>query len=219
MPQPASKPSIEWTDTDAKGFRRVYNAERVATVALDRAAWEALGARFHDGEDPIGGVTRLAEGEIRKALGHDTLIAPFGVVDHGSDTTYLVAAHVHTDIVLAALVEAGVSPDAVLERLPAAAPGPLEDRVAALESLMHNVLADPELREHVVDPTGSLMLDRVAGAPLHFLALAARAGVHGGVIDTESGERRITSQARLKLRLSRVGELRRWSTPSGPDAT
>jgi hypothetical protein len=96
-----------------------------ATVALDRARWEATGARFADYEDEIGGTTSIATASVRAM---DDTIA-IGVVDHGATTTFLLVSgsfHEHSDqarAVIGALVAGGIVESAdVLELLPAEHP-------------------------------------------------------------------------------------------------
>jgi hypothetical protein len=83
-----------------------FDANPTATVAVDRARWESLGATFvevDDGDDETPG---LAVGQV------DGL--DFGVLDYGEGETYLLiaepdaAAREHTLAVLGALEGAGV---------------------------------------------------------------------------------------------------------------
>jgi hypothetical protein len=127
------KPASPTTDAQITWHRALepLPGDPIATVALDRGAWEARGASFFDGEDPIGGVTRIANGVAK--LGE--LVAPFAVVDHDEDTTFVVAADDASDAVLDALVAVeAVSEDAVLERLPVAHDASIEERMDDLES-------------------------------------------------------------------------------------
>ena len=95
---------------------RSFAADPVATIAMDGMAWTRLGARFAPVDDPLGGTARRATATA------DAL--SFGVLDHGEDTTFVVAPPGDWTIpsLLTALRHAGVRPNAVLEILPAAPP-------------------------------------------------------------------------------------------------
>jgi hypothetical protein len=116
------------------------DGERIATVALSRTGWEALGARFFDVEDPIGGVSRLAPGVAK--LAPDASV-PFGVLDHNADMTFLLGPRETdaADLLIDAIVAAGVPAVAIVERLPASAPPSVEERLSAIESAQRNLAA------------------------------------------------------------------------------
>src|SRR5690348_5989340 len=110
--RPTSQPAsavLNWNDQ-----LEPLVGEPVATLALSRDEWEALGARFFEVEDPIGGITRIATG-VFHAEPNAGVPGPFGVLDHGEDTTFLVTARNMADDAVAATLAAGVAPEAVLE--------------------------------------------------------------------------------------------------------
>lgn len=101
---------------------RPFAADPVATIALDAAGWARMGARFAPFEDELGGMARRATGSATAA----GATVPFGVLDHGEDTTFLVLAPGSASVafLLSALSEAGLPQEDVLETLPAAPPRP-----------------------------------------------------------------------------------------------
>jgi hypothetical protein len=129
-PQPASPPVI-W----AERFEP-FQEHVAGTLELARAGWEALGARFFEIDDQLGGISLLATGVAGEAR------VRFGVLDHDEDITLLLAPLDSSAMVMDAVVAAGVPPHAILERLPRyATPVPmsfalLANRVAALERQM-----------------------------------------------------------------------------------
>jgi hypothetical protein len=123
---------IQW-DTEAK----MPAADPAATVSLDRAAWERLGATFSEIDDGDGEMPGLATATVQVA----GVPVRVGVVDYGGDSTYLIVPGVDPErlatarAVLETLQAAGaLSIDTDLLDLADAAPPPtLEDRVADLE--------------------------------------------------------------------------------------
>jgi hypothetical protein len=125
MPSTAST-SVVWADRPEP-----FPGDRVAVVALDRAGWEALGARFFDIEDALGGTSRLATGRVE---GPEGAQVRFGALDHDEDASYLLAATWDdADAVIVALVAAGLSPAAILTRIPEPPAPSLEARVLTIE--------------------------------------------------------------------------------------
>lgn len=104
MATPTSDERIAW---DAPG--RSLAANPGATLALDRHAWERLGARFSAVDDGQGERPNLATGSMSTSGGP----VPFGVLDYGESTTYLLvpgsgARHLRAAVeVLAALAKGG----------------------------------------------------------------------------------------------------------------
>jgi DNA-binding protein HU-beta len=101
-------------------------ADPAVTIALDRSAWEALGARFTSFDDDLGGKGRIATARVKTERG--TIEA--GVLDFDEATTYLLvpgtgsSAAVDAQAVVATLESAGAVPDgAVLEHLLDVRPG------------------------------------------------------------------------------------------------
>jgi len=84
-------------------------ADPGATLALDRVAWETLGARFAAADDGQGETPGLACALLRTAAGD----VEIGILDYGEPATYILvpgrgARHAEmTDAVLNALAEAG----------------------------------------------------------------------------------------------------------------
>jgi hypothetical protein len=133
MPSPrrATSVQVKWA-AGPKGFA----ADPIATTDLAFGDWQALGARFVDIEDALGGVSRLAVGHVGAVHGF-----AFAVLDHGEPVTYLLADQAHAEEVLLALTRLGVDSGRVLERLPAPPSESLHDRVAALEHRQRSILA------------------------------------------------------------------------------
>jgi hypothetical protein len=138
-PQPASTPVV-WAER-----REPFQAHLAGTLELTRADWEALGAHFFEIDDQLGGISLLATGVA------GDVSAPFGVLDHDEDITSLLAPLGSSEIVMDAIVAAGVPPHAILERLPRSATqvplslALLANRVADLERQMAE-LASPSPR-------------------------------------------------------------------------
>jgi hypothetical protein len=136
MPQPPSS-SIAWDSRP-----RFFRADPDATIAFNRVGWQQLGASFVEEDDEMGGVAWRATGVARDEAG----TFKFAVMDYDEDTTFLMVAPSDDEAVdavvrvLAALERAGVSPAAVLERIPAPQPPSLEDRVAELERSMATLI-------------------------------------------------------------------------------
>jgi hypothetical protein len=87
----------------------------VATIAFDRPAWTRIGAQFAPFDHELGEVAYEATGSVDRGR------VPFRVIDHGEDTTYLIADprdQEGVELVLAGLHAIGVRPEDVLERLP-----------------------------------------------------------------------------------------------------
>ncbi|HET6509632.1 MAG TPA: hypothetical protein VFG42_22735 [Baekduia sp.] len=129
MPQPPSSP-VTWDSRP-----RFFRANPDATIAFNRVGWQRLGAAFAEEDDEMGGVAWRATGVAEDEAG----TFRFAVMDYDEDTTFLLVApdgDEAVEHVLAALERAGVSPAAVLERLPVAQPPSLEERVAELERSM-----------------------------------------------------------------------------------
>lgn len=97
---------VVWLSGDQR-----FAADPIATIDLGYSDWRALGARFVDLEDAIGGVSRLAVGRL------DVDGRRFAVLDHDEDVTYLLAEQADAADVLSALETLGVAPERVLERL------------------------------------------------------------------------------------------------------
>jgi hypothetical protein len=124
--------AIQW-DTEAK----MLGADPTATLSLDRAAWERLGATFSEIDDGDGETPGLATATVQVA----GVPVQVGVVDYGGEATYLLVPGVDPErlttarAVLETLQAAGaLSIDTDLLDLADAAPPPtLEDRVADLE--------------------------------------------------------------------------------------
>jgi hypothetical protein len=76
-----STTTINW-DTEAK----MLGADPTATLALDRSAWERLGAIFTEVDDGNGETPGLATATVRVA---DTPVQ-FGVLDYSDEDTYLL---------------------------------------------------------------------------------------------------------------------------------
>jgi hypothetical protein len=136
MPQSKSAANAALSWSGSPGVEGASFA-RVATLAISREAWEALGARFADLEDPIGGTSRIASGHVGR--GDDT--RAFGVLDHDEPTTFLLGELETADALMAALVEAGIDPEMFLEPLPADSPASLDERILGLERFQHSVEA------------------------------------------------------------------------------
>jgi hypothetical protein len=111
--------------------------ERIATLAISHEVWQSFGARFIDTEDPIGGVSRIAVGQVK--TGDSTI--EFGVLDHGEPTTFLLGDGAVADVVLPALVDAGIDPAAIIELLPADPPASIDERVLGLERFQQTIEA------------------------------------------------------------------------------
>lgn len=73
-------PSIDWT------AGTTLDAAPAATVALDRAAWEAVGARFEQVDDGDGESPGLATATVHTSAGPQ----PVGVLDYEAEETYLL---------------------------------------------------------------------------------------------------------------------------------
>jgi CspA family cold shock protein len=127
-----SRPSIKW---DKKAT--TLDADPAATLSLDRAAWEKVGAIFSAVDDREGEAPGLATATLQ-AAGTPVRI---GVVDYGESATYLLIPGTEprrlatTAAVLEALeAEGALRIQTDLVDLADVAPPPtLEDRVAELE--------------------------------------------------------------------------------------
>ncbi len=126
-----STTTISW-DSEAK----MLGADPTATLALDRSAWERLGAIFTEVDDGDGETPGLATATVQVG----GVPVQFGVLDYNGDTTYLLVPGADAE---------RLSTIALLETLQAAhtvrletdlldlangqPPLTLEDRVAQLE--------------------------------------------------------------------------------------
>jgi hypothetical protein len=118
--------SVVWDDEHES-----VPGDQAAVLALTRADWVALGARFVAFQDTIGGTGYRATGRVDRS---DDESVRFGVLDYDGDSSYLTASSWEdADVAIVALVAAGVSPAAILERIPLSAEQVLEGRVAAIE--------------------------------------------------------------------------------------
>jgi DNA-binding CsgD family transcriptional regulator len=123
-----------------------FDANPAATVALDRARWEALGATFTEVDDGDDETPGLAVGWTAA----DGVEVEFGVLDYGEDSTFLLvpgrdgAAIDSVRSLIATFARAGIlDPDNHV--LDVSGDGiarvTLEERVAALERRMAEVAA------------------------------------------------------------------------------
>jgi hypothetical protein len=83
-----STTTINW-DTEAK----MLGADPTATLALDRSAWERLGAIFTEVDDGDGATPGLATATATVAGASQQ----FGVLDYTGDTTYLLVPETGLD--------------------------------------------------------------------------------------------------------------------------
>jgi hypothetical protein len=123
--------TISW-DSEAK----MLGADPTATLALDRSAWERLGAIFTEVDDGDGETPGLATATVQAG----GVPVQFGVLDYNGDTTYLLvpgtdAERLSTIALLKTLQAAGaLSIDTdLLDLANGQPPLTLEDRVAHLE--------------------------------------------------------------------------------------
>jgi hypothetical protein len=126
-----STTTINW-DTEAK----MLGADPTATLALDRSAWERLGAIFTELDDGDGETPGLATATVQVA----GVPVQFGVLDYNGDTTYLLVPGTDAErLSTIALLEALQAAHAVrletdlLDLANGQPPVTLEDRVAQLE--------------------------------------------------------------------------------------
>ncbi|HEV2943690.1 MAG TPA: hypothetical protein VGX26_01060 [Solirubrobacteraceae bacterium] len=123
--------TIKW-DTEAK----MLGADPTATLALDRSAWERIGAIFTELDDGDGETPGLATATVQVA----GVPVEFGVLDYNGATTYLLVPGTdperHTTIALLETLQAagalGIDTD-LLDLANGKPPPTLEDRVADLE--------------------------------------------------------------------------------------
>jgi hypothetical protein len=134
MPSAAHPPNdvVIWVASS-----QAFAADPIATLALARSDWEALGARFFALEDDIGGVSNLAIAQT--AVPHGTGVR-FAVLDHNEPTTFLLADPHVVEEVLIALFTLGIGPAAILERLPALPPRSVDERLADLERVQADLV-------------------------------------------------------------------------------
>ena len=112
-------------------------ADPVASIALDRSAWEALGATFHEVDDNDGETPGLATGTAQTDNGP----VEIGVLDYGESSTYMLVPGVEpvrlaaAAAVLQSLEAAGaLRLESDLVDLADGVEAPtLDDRVASLE--------------------------------------------------------------------------------------
>lgn len=164
-----SKFPIRW-DTEP----RRLEADPAATLALDRAAWELLGAVFSARDDGQGEMPGLATGAVETSEGR----VEVGIVDYGEGTTYLLVPGADPDrfattaVVLETLESLGaVRLHEDLVDLADAVPTPtLEERVMMLERRFAELAgpaSSPKAVEDVLIVTpataGSGKVDIVAG--------------------------------------------------------
>lgn len=160
---------IRWFKTPKK-----LDADPGATVALDRARWEQLGASFNDADDGNGETPGLATATVRTALG----AIPVGVLDYGEQSTYLLVPDGeqgqlnNTAAVLLALQDAGALrlEDELLDVAGTSQQPTLEERVSELE---RQAGGEPEEPERIA-VTVTAGLARQPGEAMH--------GVHAGQI-------------------------------------
>lgn len=117
-----------------------------ATLAMDRVAWEAVGATFTEVDDGDGERPWLAVGEVE--INAERM--QFGVLDYGDDITHLLVggpsehrANVTTEIV-SDLIAAGAIPDegVVLEIIGLVTPASVDDKLDYLVDVMETQLAE-----------------------------------------------------------------------------
>ncbi len=120
-------------------------ADPGATLALDRNAWEGLGAHFHPVDDGQGETPNLATASVSTAEGSLAI----GILDYGESTTYLLvprdglACQEATSEILESLADSGairLDHDIVdvARRTP---PHSLEQRVDELERQLERINA------------------------------------------------------------------------------
>jgi hypothetical protein len=76
-----NRPGVTW---DAPGQN--IAAYPGATLALNREAWESLGAQFRAADDGQGETPNLATGSVQISDGPVAI----GILDYGDETTYLL---------------------------------------------------------------------------------------------------------------------------------
>lgn len=136
--------AITWHD----GVER-FDANPTATVAVDRARWEALGATFvevDDGDDESPG---LAVGQV---AGRD-----FGVLDYGEGETFLLVSEPDTLPYSQTI--------AVLGALGAAAALSLDDDIVDMAGLQRSSPERPEVQGRLAELESRIVaLEEAAGA-------------------------------------------------------
>lgn len=134
-----SENAITWDATPKR-----LAADPAATLALDRSAWEALGASFREMDDGQGEKPGLATAIVQTSNGSVSV----GILDYGEAGTYLLVPGVeperfaNTAAVLEALEALGaVNLAEDLLDLADAVPAPtLEERIAQLERQLAEVV-------------------------------------------------------------------------------
>lgn len=120
-------------------------ADMAATIAMDRAGWEAVGAEFTEVDDGDGERPGLAVGMVDS----EDATAHFGVLDYAGETTHLLvpgegsARSALTLHVIGALIDAGVlpGPEAVLEIIGLAKPATVDAKIEYLADVMQEQFA------------------------------------------------------------------------------
>ena len=171
-PHPMSTTAIN-CDTEAK----MLGADPTATLALDRSAWERLGAIFTEVDDGDGETPGLATATVHVA----GTPVQFGVLHYtGDDTTYLLVPGTDpkrlstTTALLQTLQAAGtlrIDTD-LLDIGDAAPPLTLEDRVADLERRLAQTQSElTARRRRPTKGAGKWLMRKTANTP--------RSSIHG----------------------------------------